>query len=161
MRTIITASQLTMSEVSCSVQLLKTCFFFFFFSMRRVKLWYFLCLWQGSTSTTSTEELKPIQIRHQDISTKNKTVTLLANVLQRLTEQTFCFFWQNVTKNYKSVCFVVKGDASGDFSAIKLHPNLSDTQETEWMWCWMLYSHVRYHRTSQILEHQHNFSKFK
>lgn len=44
---------------------------------------------QGSTSTTSTEELKLIQIRHQDISTKNKTVTLLANILQRLTEQHF------------------------------------------------------------------------
>lgn len=86
---------------------------------------------QGSTSTTSTEELKPIQIRHQDISTKNKTVTLLANVLQRLTEQTFCSRTKRY-KNYKSVSFVLKGDASELLSAIKLHRNLSDKQETVW-----------------------------
>ena len=45
-----------------------------------------------------THELKPIQIRHRDDSTKNKTVTLLANVLQRPGKQTFC----SLTKHYKT-----------------------------------------------------------
>lgn len=88
MCTIITVSQLTMSGGQSSVRNLKV---------------LVLC-----SSMTSTEELKLIQIRHRDVSTKNKTVTLLANVLQRLTERRVVLR-ANVTKLQKCVCYCKGG----------------------------------------------------
>lgn len=55
----------------------------------------------------STQELKPIQIRHLDISTKNKPVILLANILQRLTE-TLCSLMKRYKTTKKGV-FCCKG----------------------------------------------------
>lgn len=94
-----------MSEASCSVQHLEVTFCPRVVSNVRTSS----VVVQGSTSTTmSTEELKLIQIRHQDISTKNKTVTLLANILQRLTEQ-HVVLWRNVTKLQNCFFFYCKG----------------------------------------------------
>ena len=58
---------------------------------------------------TSTEELELIQIRHRDIGTKNKTVTLLANILQRLTEQHVVLCSTKRYKTTKQGWFYCKG----------------------------------------------------
>lgn len=65
--------------------------------------------------------------RHQDISTKNKSVTLLTNILQRLTEQHFVL-QQNPTKLQK--VFVDWDDSSQVF--VFKTPR-SAKQETLWM----------------------------
>lgn len=146
MCTIITVSQLTMSKVPCSVQNLNVGF-----SPRVVSnhLTSSVVV-QRSTPTMSTEELTLIQIRHQDISTKNKTVTLLANILHFV-------LWRNHTKLQKCF-FYCKGWCHRELyalrfllSAIKLHqsdfPGNSSKQKTVWMW--MLQSLQRFSTVRQ------------
>lgn len=106
MCTIIPVSQLTMSEVWSSVQHLQV----LSFCPDVVSNDLTSCVVvQRFTPTTSTEEQELIQIRHRDISTKNKTVTLLANILQRLTEQHVVLCSTKRYKTTKQGWFYCKG----------------------------------------------------
>lgn len=106
MCTIIPVSQLTMSEVWSSVQHLQV----LSFCPDVVSNDLTSCVVvQRFATTTSTEELELIQIRHRDISTKNKTVTLLANILQRLTEQHVVLCSTKRYKTTKQGWFYCKG----------------------------------------------------